>query len=151
MDAEGPLCLRVVPVELPPGLVGVGAGGGALGVDGDVDQVGIPILPGRLKDLGKDVGVELGVGGDLGSGQEQVVKLLRGKIETVAVLFVAHGDGEGEHLNAQLLPHRDRDIGGGVGGKFYTSHYRPPHPSGKIPIVISSAIMSENTRVVKLK
>ena len=126
VDVEGIPGLGVVLVELPPGLIGVGAGGRALGVDGGVDQVGIPLLPGRLKQLGEHIGVELGVGGNFGGRQKHIVKLLGSKVKAVLILPVSHGDGEGEHLDSQLLPQPGGDIGGGVGGEFDARHSWPP-------------------------
>ena len=131
MDVKALLRLRVVPVEIPPGLEGIGAGGGALGVDGGVNQIGVPRLPGRLKDLGKHIGVELGVGGDFGGGQQHVVELLGGEIKAVGQLPVLHGDGEGEYLDIQFLPQGGGDIGGGIGGKFDTGHRGPPQQKGR--------------------
>ena len=122
MDGEAPLGLRVVLIELVPGLEGVHIGGRPLGVDAGVDQIGIARLPGRLEALGEHEGVELGVGGDLRGGQEHLIELVGGEVDAVIQLPVPHGDGEGERLDIQLLPQLGGDVGGGVGGEFDMSH-----------------------------
>ena len=96
---EGVFGFGVVLVEVVPGLKGVSVSGRALGVDGDMDEIGVPFGPGRLKALGKHEGVELGVGRDLRGGQEHIKKLIRGEVHAVLVFLLAHGDGEGEHLD----------------------------------------------------
>ncbi len=48
------------------------------------------------------------------------------KVKAVLILPVSHGDGEGEHLDSQLLPQPGGDIGGGVGGEFDARHSWPP-------------------------
>src|SRR5699024_8587613 len=117
---------------------GVLIGGRALGVDGGIDQAAAPLLKRLLKALAEDKGVELGVGGNLSRREEHGIKLLRGKIIAVLELLVPHGDGEGEHLNAQFLPQGAGDVGGGVCDKFDRYHGGPPkivHYLGITPII----------------
>ena len=114
--------LGVLLINLLPGLDGVLMGGRALGVDGGIDEVGIAVIVGLLKALLKDIGVELSMGGDLRGAEQHPVKLLRSKIIAVFILLVPHGDGEGEHLNIQLLPQSAGDVGGRIGNHFYVSH-----------------------------
>ena len=59
--------LRVLLIELLPGLDRVLMGSRTLGVDGGIDEVGIAVVVGLLKALLKDIGVELSVGGICGA------------------------------------------------------------------------------------
>lgn len=131
---EGVPGLRVVLVKLIPGLEGVLIGGRALGVDGGVDEVGVSLLPGLLKALLEHEGGELGVGGNLGGGQEHAVKLLGREVHTVPILLVPHGDGEGQRLDVQLLPKLSGDVGGGIGQKLDASHIGLLHFM-KLPLI----------------
>lgn len=87
-----------------------------------MNQICTALLPGLLKALGKDIGVELGVGGNLGGGQQRLVKGLGCKIHAVLILPVPHGNGEGQHLDAQLPGQGGGNVRGGVRGKFNPSH-----------------------------
>ena len=122
VDVEGILGLRMVLVKVVPGLKGVCEGGRALGVDGDVDEIGISFRPGRFKALSKHIGIELGVGGDLGGGQEHIKKLVRGKVYAVFIFLIPHGDGEREHLDGPLFPQLGGQVCSGIGGELDTSH-----------------------------
>ena len=122
VDVEALLGLGVMLIEVVPGLKGVAEGGGTLGVDGDVNEVSIPLGPGALKALGEYVGVELGVGGNLGGGQEHIKKLIGGEVYAVLIFLVTHGNGEGEYLDGILIPQLCGQVCGGVGGEFDTSH-----------------------------
>ena len=122
VDMEGFLGLGVVLEEFVPGLDGILIGGRALGVDGGVDEVGVPLLPGLFKALLEHKGGQLGVGGNLGGRQKHAVKLLGGKVHAVPVLLVSHGDGEGKYLDVQLLPESGGNISGGISQKFNVSH-----------------------------
>ena len=110
MDAEGLLRLRPVLIELLPGLERVLVGGRALGVDGSVDQVGIPLSERFLKALAEHKGSQLGMGRDLRRGQQHIIKFRGGKINTVLIFPGSHRNGEGEHQDVQLLPQGPRDV-----------------------------------------
>ena len=70
----------------------------------------------------KQKGVKLGVGGNLGCGQEHIKKLIGLEVYAVLIFLVSHGDGERENLDGELIPQLSGQIRSGVGGEFDTSH-----------------------------
>ena len=114
--------VRVLLKELLPGHHRVFIGAGALGVDGHIDQVRHSLSQGALVQVGKHHRSQLGVGGDPRGGGQIAIEVLGFKVHAIPQFPVIHYNGEGEHLDVQLLPQRSGDVGCGVRDKLDIGH-----------------------------